>query len=202
MWRLLIAALCFVCTYEAWHIPNRWVYFTFQTGFALGFVMLWAGAASLLSGIQPPAWLKGCVTLFAVVTALVAFFMLPPDDPATVAKIFGVMTNTILHRVLPIAAVLDFLLFDQHRRFAWHYPLSWLLYLPLYLAFVLIRARIWPTSGPSAAGNPYPYGFLDLAKLGLPQFGINVVAILLVFLVVGLILFLLDRILPKRAILH
>ena len=58
IWRLAIAALCFVGTYEAWTIPNRWVYFTFQTGFVLGVVMLWAGAASLLEGIQPPAWLK------------------------------------------------------------------------------------------------------------------------------------------------
>ena len=75
IWRLAIAALCFVGTYEAWTIPNRWVYFTFQTGFVLGVVMLWAGAASLLEGIQPPAWLKGCLTVYAVVTALVAFLL-------------------------------------------------------------------------------------------------------------------------------
>lgn len=59
LWRLAIAGLCFVGTYEAWSKPQYWVYFTFQTGFVLGIVMLWAGAATLLKGIQPPAWLKG-----------------------------------------------------------------------------------------------------------------------------------------------
>ena len=79
LWRLAIAGLCFVGTYEAWSKPQYWVYFTFQTGFVLGIVMLWAGAATLLKGIQPPAWLKGCLTLYAIVTALVAFFLMPPD---------------------------------------------------------------------------------------------------------------------------
>ncbi len=84
-WRFAIAGFCFVGTYEAWSKPQFWVYFTFQTGFVLGIVMLWAGAATLLKGIQPPAWLKGCLTLYAIVTALVAFFLMPPDNPALCA---------------------------------------------------------------------------------------------------------------------
>ena len=59
LWRFAIAGFCFVGTYEAWSKPQFWVYFTFQTGFVLGIVMLWSGAATLLKGIQPPAWLKG-----------------------------------------------------------------------------------------------------------------------------------------------
>lgn len=62
LWRFAIAGFCFVGTYEAWSKPQFWVYFTFQTGFVLGIVMLWAGAATLLKGIQPPAWPKGCLT--------------------------------------------------------------------------------------------------------------------------------------------
>ena len=96
LWRLAIAGLCFVGTYEAWSKPQYWVYFTFQTGFVLGIVMLWAGAATLLKGIQPPAWLKGCLTLYAIVTALVAFFLMPPDNPDYVPQVVGIMTNTAL----------------------------------------------------------------------------------------------------------
>lgn len=48
LWRFAIAGFCFVGTYEAWSKPQFWVYFTFQTGFVLGIVMLWSGAATLL----------------------------------------------------------------------------------------------------------------------------------------------------------
>lgn len=40
LWRFAIAGFCFVGTYEAWSKPQFWVYFTFQTGFVLGIVML------------------------------------------------------------------------------------------------------------------------------------------------------------------
>ena len=140
IWRLAIVALCVMGTSEAWTQPNRWVYFTFQTGALVGFVMLWAAAASLVHGVQPPAWLKGAATTYAIVVALVAFTMLPPDDPRTVPQIMGIMTNTMLHRIVPAMVVLDFLLFDEHRRFKASYPLLWLIYPPLYLTFVLVRA--------------------------------------------------------------
>lgn len=201
LWRLAIAAMCFVGTYEAWHKPQFWTYFTFQAGFVLGFVMLWAGAASILRGVQPPAWLKGCVTVYAVITAVVAFLMMPPDDPAYVPQILGLMTNTWLHRVAPIMAVIDFVLFDAHRRFRWHYALSWLAYFPAYLAFVLIRAAIWPHSGPAAGGNPYPYVFIDPNALGWAGFGMNCGRLALGFLAIGFVTFLIDRILPDRPLL-
>lgn len=200
LWRFATAALCFMGISEAWSIPNRWAYFTFQTGFALGVIMAWAGAASLLRGIQPPAWLKGCITLYAVVTALVAFLLMPPDNPQFVPQFFGIMTNTMLHRIAPIMAVVDFLIFDQHRRFKWHFVFSWLSYFPIYLAFILVRAQLWPSSGPSAGGNPYPYTFIDLRALGVPQFGINVFELCIAFFALSLIIFLIDRILPKQVL--
>ncbi|MCI1664457.1 MAG: Pr6Pr family membrane protein [Bifidobacterium crudilactis] len=158
LYRFVIAFFCFAGTYEAWlsGIGNRWVFFTVQTNVLLGVVMLWAGAATLLKGIQPPAWIKGALTLNIIVTGLVAWFVLPPSDPATTAFAFGVMTTTMAHIIVPIMASVDFLVFDPHRRFPWHYTLSWLIYFPFYLAFVLIRAQIWPHSGPGASGNPYP----------------------------------------------
>ena len=200
LYRLVVAVLCFAGTYEGWllGVGNRWVYFTFQTNFALGIVMLWAGLASLLRGIQPPAWLKGCLTLYIIVTGLVAWLVLPPQDPAFVTHVYGVMTTSLAHIVVPIMATADFLLFDRHRRFAWHYCLTWLIYVPFYLVFVLIRAALWPHSGPGAGGNPYPYGFIDLNALGWEQIGVNILYVAVAFLVLAALLVLIDRILPER----
>ncbi|MDY3125652.1 Pr6Pr family membrane protein [Bifidobacterium mongoliense] len=198
LWRLATAFVCLASVSVAWHAVNYWVFFTFQTGLLLGFVMLWAGAASLLDGRQPPAWLKGCVTLFIIVTGLVAWLILPPDDPATAKYVFGIMTNILLHRVAPIMAVIDFLLFDKHRRIGWTYPLTWLLYFPVYLAFVLIRGWLWPHSGPRAGDDPYPYGFIDPTQISWEQLAINCVGMLAGFAILGLVIFLIDRILPAK----
>lgn len=200
IWRLAIVALCVMGTSEAWTQPNRWVYFTFQTGALVGFVMLWAAAASLVHGVQPPAWLKGAATTYAIVVALVAFTMLPPDDPRTVPQIMGIMTNTMLHRIVPAMVVLDFLLFDEHRRLKASYPLLWLIYPPLYLTFVLVRAWWWPHAGPVAGGSPYPYDFLNLPAVGWAQFGIACLKVLAAFLASGAVVCLVDRALPEHTL--
>jgi multisubunit Na+/H+ antiporter MnhE subunit len=201
LWRFATAFVCFAATSVAFQFTDHWTYFTYQTGFVLGIIMLWSGAANLIQGQQPPAWLKGCITLYIVITGLVAWFLLPPPNPATSKFVFGVMTNILLHRVVPIMAVIDFILFDEHRRFQWHYIFSWLGYFPFYLAFVLIRAQLWPHSGPEAGGNPYPYAFVDLKNLGWAQLGVNIVGMLIFFVFLGLAIFLIDRILPKKPLL-
>ncbi len=201
LWRLVIAALCFTGTYEGWTVANKWVYFTFQTSLVLGIVMLWAGAATLLDGVQPPAWLKGCVTMYTIIVAVVAYLLLAPPDPATTPHILGIMTTTMVHRIAPVMAVVDFLLADEHRRFRWHYTLSWLAYFPVYLAFVLIRGWLWPHSGPEPGGNPYPYFFVNLPKIGWAQMGVNVVVYMGAFFVLALVLFLIDRIVPARPLM-
>ena len=203
VYRLLIAFFAIAGTSETWMGVKAWdwVYFTNQTNMVLGVVMLWAGAASLLKGIQPPAWLKGCLTLYIAITGLVAWLIL---DPVTItpetARCLGVPLITMVHVITPIMAVVDFVLFDAHRRFAWHYTLTWLLYFPLYLAFVLLRAVIFP-DGLLPNDSLYPYPFVDVQQIGWPQLGVNIVTYLAAFFVLGLVLFLLDRALPKKALL-
>lgn len=199
VYRFLIAFFCLAGTHEAWllGIGNHWVYFTFQTNMALGLLMIWAGAASLLNGKQPPAWLKGCLTLYIVITGLVAALILGLNS-SSYLLVMGIRTSYMVHVITPIMAVVDFILFDPHRRFKWHYVLTWLIYFPIYLAFVLVRAAIWPHSGPEDGGNPYPYAFIDLGKLGWGQLTVNVAACLVSFFILGLVLFLIDRILPPK----
>ena len=154
VYRLVIAFFCIAGTNETWtfHKPANFVYFTHQTNILLGIVMLWAAIASFRGSKQPPAWLKGMLTLNILITGLVAGFILPPTDPATF----------------------------------------------VYLAFVLIRAQIWPNSGPEAGGNPYPYGFVNLKELGWAGLGMNIVIYMAAFCVAGLLLCLIDHVLPRR----
>ena len=127
--------------------------------------------------------------------------MMPPDDPRHVPQILGIMTNTMLHRIVPIMVVIDFIVFDVHKRFKPTYPLVWLIYPPIYLTFVLVRAWWWPRGvGPGTNGSPYPYAFLDLPVIGWPQFGVSCLKIAAAFLVVGAVVCIIDRAMPARAL--
>lgn len=169
------------------------VYFTFQTGFAPGIVMLWSARPHCSRGIQPPAWLKGCLTVYAIVTALVAFFLMLRDRPGIRAsRLLAFMTNTMLHKIAPIMAVIDFVLFDLHRRFRWHYMFSWLAYFPAYLVFVLARAAIWPGPDRRPAVRTVPL-HRHLDALGWQGFGISRGKLAIAFFAISLVVWLLDR---------
>ncbi|MCI1984671.1 MAG: Pr6Pr family membrane protein [Bifidobacteriaceae bacterium] len=203
VFRLAVAFFAIAGTYEAWTgaIPSKWVFFTIQSNIAVGIVFAWAGLATLLRGVQPPAWLKGCLTLYILITGLVANFIL--HIQAGAPYVLGISTTLMVHAIVPIGAAIDFLLFDSHRRFKWHYAFSWLIYFPLYLGFVLLRANFYPNSGPghdNLPKSPYPYNFIDVQQIGWAQLGINIVIYLAAFLVLGLIIVGLDRALPAKAL--
>ena len=78
--------------------------------------------------------------VYAIVTALVAFFLMPPDDPAYVPQVIGIMTNAMLHKIAPIMAVIDFVLFDPAPAF----PLALHVLVAGVLPCILgLRAAIW-----------------------------------------------------------
>ncbi|WP_033376749.1 Pr6Pr family membrane protein [Alloscardovia criceti] len=200
IFRFLTAAFALAGTSQTWMFgqSQNLVYFTHQTNLLIAITFIWAGFASILRGVQPPAWLKGGLTLNIIITGLVAWLVLPPADPATETYIWGMASTTMVHIIVPIMASIDFLLFDEHRRFSWSYALTWLIYFPVYLAFVLVRALVFHATGPASDGSPYPYGFINLDKLGLNQFVINCGIYLGLFFVLALIIVIVDKALPQR----
>ena len=93
IWRLAIAALCFIGTSPAWHAVSLWAFLMYQIGFIAGIVMLWSGCASILRGVQPPALLRGFVLTYAFSLAAVHFFVTPAAE-------FGVPAQ----QVIPLSA--------------------------------------------------------------------------------------------------
>ncbi len=92
--------------------------------------------------------------------------------------------NQILHTVMPIAFVLDWLLFVPKGRLRWIDPVKWLAYPLAYGVFTVIHGQIigW-----------YPYWFIDIGALGWGRAVANFAALLAFFLVLGLIVAALDR---------
>lgn len=94
------------------------------------------------------------------------------------------VVNQVLHTVMPIAFVLDWLLFVPKGRLRWIDPVKWLAYPLLYGLWTAIHGQIvgW-----------YPYWFIDIDALCWGPALINFGALLALFLVLGLIVVALDR---------
>lgn len=92
--------------------------------------------------------------------------------------------NQILHTVMPIAFVLDWLLFVPKGRLRWIDPVKWLAYPLLYGLWTVIHGQLidW-----------YPYWFIDIGALGWSRALVNFGALLAFFLALGLVVAALDR---------
>ncbi|WP_428148949.1 Pr6Pr family membrane protein [Brevundimonas sp.] len=92
--------------------------------------------------------------------------------------------NQVLHTVMPIAFVLDWLLFVPKGRLRWIDPVKWLAWPLLYGVWTVIHGQLidW-----------YPYWFIDIGELGWGRAAVNFVALLAFFLALGLLVTAIDR---------
>lgn len=95
-----------------------------------------------------------------------------------------VYVNQVLHTVMPIAFVLDWLLFVPKGRLRWIDPVKWLAYPLLYGLWTVIHGQLvgW-----------YPYWFIDIGALGWARASVNFTALLAFFLGLGLVVAAMDR---------
>ncbi|WP_300367005.1 Pr6Pr family membrane protein [Brachyspira sp.] len=131
---------------------------------------------------------KGAVTMSITVTFLVYHFLLSPT--ATKYEGLEYMRNIIVHYILPIMTIFDYIIFDVKGIYKIMDPLLWMLIPIVYFAFILIKARI---GEPFSNGSYYPYFFVDIDKYGLKIVLRNVLFITLFFAILGYIEYFIDR---------
>lgn len=196
IFRAVVAAFVVVGTRDIWlhGEADGLVYFTNQSNLLLGAVFAWAAIATLGWSAQPPAWLKGAVTVFIVITGLVSYFILAPEAPGQPTVVLGLTHGQIVHQVTPVLAVIDFIFFDPHRRLTMRNAGLWLLYPLAYCIFTTIRGEV-------IDGVGYPYGFIDVSDLGYLGLLTNVLIYGIGFFVLGLLLVGIDRVLRPAPLL-
>ena len=104
---------------------------------------------------------------------------------------FQRVVDITLHYVTPILYPLSWLLLEEHGRLQWRDAPKLLIYPLIYVTYTLLRGALIGT---------YPYPFVDVNELGLPQVLINSAALAVVFLLAGLVLVAVDRWLGRRKI--
>lgn len=129
-------------------VANFLSYFTIESNILAGLVLVATGLMPLTA--RPGWWdrLRGAATLYMVTTGLVYNTLLLNVDVGDLAP----WANNVLHRVIPLVMLADWLIAPPRQRIERRTALLWLIFPILYCAYSLIR-------GPSA--DFYPYPFLD-----------------------------------------
>lgn len=98
------------------------------------------------------------------------------------------VADVLMHDVIPVLYIIFWLIFVPKGSLDWKDPLRWLLFPLGYLIYTLLRGAIthW-----------YPYPFVDAGTLGYARAGINILGLSFAFLIMGLILTAIDKIMGK-----
>lgn len=142
-------------------VANFFSYFTIQTSLFHA-VVFGFGAWSLLArrGADPPWFgaLRAAATTYTVTTGVVynALLRALPQEAALEQP----WANEVLHTIVPVYALLDWLLAPGRSRIRWRTVAGIVVYPVLWAVYTLVRAPFVLDEG---TGNPwwYPYPFLD-----------------------------------------
>ncbi len=143
------------------------------------------------------AGMLGIVLTFLVFNILLAHQ--PGRDPA----LNFVVECVLMHIVLPVMYVADWVLFYEHRRVKWYFPLASALFPAAYLVFIFLHAWAlhFDTGILNFSGDGpliYPYFFLNPETQGVGGVAKWILILLVCFIAGGYVFMGIDRILGRR----
>jgi hypothetical protein len=137
-------------------IANFFSFFTVQSNILAAGLLVAAGVYGLTGkAVKQIPYIRGALTLFMTMTGIIYILLLSGNEVSLQTTIPAV--NIILHYVMPIAVLLDWLVFPPQKRLTFKTALLWLAYPLFYLVYSLIRGAIT---------NWYPYPFIDPVNSG------------------------------------
>lgn len=140
---------------------NFFSYFTVESN-ALAVISLLVSAFAVATGARLPGldFFRGAVTLYMTTTIIIFIVLLSGYTSQELTAV--PWDNTVLHYIMPIALIVDWLVASRVQAMAIKRSLTWLIFPLAYLIYSLIR-------GPIAHWYPYPFmdpnehGYLGVA---------------------------------------
>lgn len=130
---------------------NFFSFFTIESNILVACILLLSSIGTATFGRSEQfGILRGAATVYILTTGLIYFLLLRGLEESLQTAIPWV--NTVLHYIMPIAMLLDWILNPPNKKITWKQASSWLLFPFFYVVYSLIR-------GPIV--NWYPYPFLD-----------------------------------------
>lgn len=177
---------------SGWGLVERLVnYFSFFTILTNVLVALALTGPLLTESRRLARWsasegVRAAVTMYIVVVGLIYHFVLAPNWNPTGGTL---VANILLHYVMPIVFLIDWLAFTPKGRLRWIDPVKWLAYPALYGVWTIAHGLI---------SHWWPYDFVNVDKLGWSGFAASGTMTAVFFLLIGLVIVALDRTFGRR----
>jgi len=141
-------------------VVNFLSFFTIESNVLAAVVLLIVGIGALAGAKarRSFAFIRGAATLYMVITGIVFALLLAGLEQRLQVTVPWI--NVVLHYIMPVVMLVDWLLFPPRFRFSFKQVLFWLIFPLAYLVYSLVRGAMvgW-----------YPYPFLDVSQAGLGQ---------------------------------
>jgi hypothetical protein len=139
---------------------------------------------------------NGAVVISALVTMTgYHFILVPAGKKQAISYNFFSFSDIVIHYVVPLLAISDWLFFAKKGLFAHYYPFLWVIPFLIYFFAVFVRAKFGGIL--EFVESKYPYYFIDLHKLGIIMTLRNIVIISCATVLLGYVLFFLDYLLTS-----
>lgn len=133
-----------------------------------------------------PRW-KGAVVMCITVTLLIYHFLLAGGSFTMNGRVDA--GNLLVHYIVPVMTILNWLLFDQKGHYKKADPFLWLTAPIMYIVFVAVISQ---TSFRFYDGSRFPYFFMDIDKLGFGSVAAYIGVLFLFFTALGYIIYAVD----------
>jgi hypothetical protein len=163
-------------------------YFTIQTNFivAVCYTVLLFSPGSRPGNFFSRQQTLAALTVYIVIVGLIYNIILRfLWNPVGLQKI----VDEILHSVIPVLALIYWLVFTRKNKLEWKHILTWLIYPFAYIIYILIRGSV---------SGFYPYPFINTTELGLNKVLVNSAGIAAVFTLISLIFVAIGKSLTKK----
>jgi hypothetical protein len=191
-WFALITQFYITASFRLNSVPEMIVryfsYFTIQTNIivAICFTVLLFSPNSAWGRFFSRQQTLTAITVYIIIVGLIYNTILRFTwEPKGMQKI----VDELLHTVIPILAVIYWLVFTSKNQLQWKNILPWLIYPFAYIIYILIRG---------ANSGFYPYPFINTNQLGLNKVLVNSVGIAVVFIFMSLALVIIGKALNKK----
>ena len=143
------------------------------------------------------------ISMLGLVLTFLVFNLLLARDPARDPALNYKVECLLCHIVLPVMYVIDWLMFYEHGKVRWTWPVLSALYPIAYLIYVFAHAALWRFGNgvmnhAGAAPVIYPYFFLNPEKVGINGMAMWIGVLLIGFILGGFLFLLVDRLMMKR----
>lgn len=143
------------------------------------------------------------ISMLGLVLTFLVFNLLLARDPARDPALNYKVECLLCHIFLPVMYVIDWLMFYEHGKVRWTWPVLSALYPIAYLIYVFAHAALWRFGSGvmNHAGTApviYPYFFLNPEKVGINGVAMWIGVLLIGFILGGFLFLLVDRLMMKR----